>query len=214
MTTRGRAPFTVAQETIAKMLDQISTDNPLGLRDRAMLELLYASGMRAAELLSINLAEISPWQPFLEITGKGGRRRTVFFGRTAALWVQRYITEARPSLSVRQPPGAASGDDPALFLNARGARLTTRSLQKIVKKHSLINWITPHTLRHCFATHLLENGASPRHIQVLLGHATLATTEVYLHPSTAEIKRQYASAHPLCRPYQPTLRAREASDDR
>lgn len=200
-----RTPFTVSQETIAAMLNQIATDNPLGLRDRAMLELLYASGMRAAELLSIDLADLSPWQPFLDITGKGGRRRTVFFGRTAALWLQRYLAEARPSL--------AAGDDPALFLNSRGGRLTTRSLQKIVKKHSIVAWITPHTLRHCFATHLLENGASLRHIQMLLGHADLETTALYLHPSTQQIQRVYRAAHPLCQPYQPTLVLKEARHD-
>jgi len=201
-----QAPFTVSQETIAKMLDQIATDNPLGLRDRAMLELLYASGLRAAELLSIDLPDLSPWQPFIQITGKGGRRRTVFFGRIAALWLQRYLAEARPAL--------IAGDDPALWLNARGGRLTTRSLQKIVKKHSLVAWMTPHTLRHCFATHLLENGASLRHIQEMLGHATIATTEVYLHPSTQFIKRQYLKAHPLSQPHQHKLALREASDDR
>ncbi len=205
MTKPSQAPFTVSQETIAHMLDQIPTDNPLGLRDRAMLELLYASGLRAAELLSIDLPDISPWQHFLAITGKGGRRRTVFFGRNAALWLQRYLVEARSSL--------IAGDDPALFLNSRGDRLTTRSLQNIVKKHTLITWLTPHTLRHCFATHLMENGASLRHIQILLGHASIATTEVYLHPSTATIKRQYLKAHPLCHPRQYKLDVREAQHD-
>lgn len=201
----GKAPYTVSQESVAAMLSAIATDHALGLRDRAMLELVYASGLRAAELVSLNLPDVNPFTRQLDVVGKGGRRRTVFFGITAAHWLHRYLNEARPEIG--GPPTLACPEprDAPLFLNARGARLTTRGLQLIVKKHAVLYWITPHTLRHCFATHLLENGASLRHIQDLLGHASIRTTECYLHVSVPHMQRQYLKAHPLCRPRQRRL---------
>jgi len=184
--------FIPDQETINRMIDAIKTNTPLGLRDRAIFELLYATGLRAAELVSLDQAQVNPFHRQLTIIGKGNRQRPVFFGHLAAVWMQQYRTTARPQL--------ADLNEPAFFVSSRRRRLSIRGLRQIIKRHATDPWISTHTLRHCFATHLLENGASLRHIQELLGHSDLKTTAIYLNPTIQQIKAAYLRAHPLCRP--------------
>lgn len=184
-----RPASAMTREEVQRMIQQPDTATPLGQRDRAILELLYATGMRSAELRSLNLAAVIPFCRQLIITGKGRRQRTVFFGRPAAEELAKYIHWARPQI--------ARAADPALFVSSRRTRLSARGLQKIVKKHAPRTGISPHTLRHSFATHLLEAGASLRHVQELLGHSSIATTQIYLHPSLDHIQRSYLAAHPL-----------------
>lgn len=179
---------------MSRMLDSIETSTPLGARDRAMLELLYATGMRAAELVGLDCADADPFRPYLVIIGKGNKQRRVFFGHSARVSLACYLGSARVVL-------AAAGE-PALFVSIRGYRLTTRGLQFVVKRRGG-PWMHPHTFRHAFATHLLENGASLRHIQELLGHTSLQTTAIYLNFSMEQVKQQYRHAHPLCRAQQP-----------
>jgi len=169
-----------------------------------MLELLYATGMRAAELVGLDLADANPFRPYLTIIGKGDKQRRVFFGRSARVSLVQYLDRSRPLLA---GPG-----EPALFTSARGGRLTTRGLRLVVKRHAG-PWMHPHVFRHAFATHLLENGASLRHIQELLGHTSLQTTAIYLNPSMEQIKQQYRHAHPLCRAQQPLFSTWEADHD-
>lgn len=197
-------PYMPDQETISRMLDAIKPTTPLLLRDRTILELLYASGLRSAELRSLD-NDINPWTREAPIIGKGGRIRTIFWTTTAARLLQQYRSTARPQI--------ARPAETALFVNARGTRLGARGLQLIVKRHGPSPWFTPHTLRHCFATHLLENGASLLHIQQFLGHKSITTTQVYLNPPTHYICRVYAAAHPLCQPVQTTL-PMEVNNDR
>lgn len=182
----------MTQKEVQRMIEQPDTSTPLGQRDRALLELLYATGMRSAELRSLDVAAVIPFCRQLPITGKGNRLRTVFFGRPAAEELAKYIHWARPQIS---RPGQN-----ALFVSYRGTRLSARGLQKMVSKYAPRAGITPHTFRHSFATHLLEEGASLRHVQALLGHSSIATTQIYLHPSLDHIQQSYLAAHPLAQP--------------
>lgn len=185
--------YTPDQETMNRWLDAIETDTPLGARDRALLELLYATGMRAAEICALDTDDVHPSKPFLTIQGKGGKQRVVFFGHAARVHLAQYRNTARPQLAV--------ADEPALFVNAQGGRLSVRGLRLIVKRHTT-PMCHPHTFRHAFATHLLENGASLRHIQELLGHSSIQTTQIYLRPTIQTIKAAYLKAHPLAQPQQ------------
>ncbi len=166
---------------------------PLQVRDRAILELFYASGIRVSELVALDLRDVDLQAGTLRVMGKGKRERQVFFGRTARDALQAY-------LDIRQPQAPS---DPALFLNHRGRRLSTRGVQLLVKKHcdqtGLPPSTSPHTLRHAFATHLLDNGADLRSIQELLGHQQLSTTQQYTHVSTARLFDVYDRAHPRAR---------------
>lgn len=187
-----RLPGALTHESVAALLAAPALDHPAGLRDRAILELLYAGGLRVAELVSLRCGQVGGDE--IRVRGKGGKDRLVLIGGQAAGWVRRYLTEARPRLA----RGAAAGD--ALFLNARGGPLTTRGVQLLVDR-----WVraaavqqktSPHSLRHTFATHLLDGGADLRAVQELLGHASLATTQIYTHVSREHLKRIYAQAHP------------------
>lgn len=187
-----RLPGALTHESVAALLAAPPIDQPLGLRDRAILEILYAGGLRVAELVSLRCSHVGGDE--FRVRGKGGKDRLVLIGGRAAEWVRRYLTEARPRL-VR---GTAAGD--ALFLNARGGPLTPRGVQVMVNR-----WVraaavqqktSPHSLRHTFATHLLDGGADLRAVQELLGHASLATTQIYAHVSREHLKRVYAQAHP------------------
>lgn len=161
-------------------------------RDRAMMELLYSCGLRAGELVGLNLADIDFQQEEVRVLGKGGKERILPMGRTASEAVKGY-------LRVRHAvPGPSA--QPALFLNRRGGRLTTRSLQNIVRKCLIqvarASGTNPHVLRHSFATHMLERGADLRAVQELLGHASLATVQIYTHLTAQRLKDVYAKAHP------------------
>ncbi len=185
-----RLPQALTHEAVAALLGAPPPDGPAGLRDRAILEVLYAGGLRVGELVGLTLDTVRGDE--LHVRGKGGRDRLVVIGTQAAAALRRYLTEGRPRL-LRTPADA-------VFLNARGGTLSTRAVQLIVDR-----WIraaavqqrtSPHVLRHTFATHLLDGGADLRVVQELLGHASLATTQIYTHVSREHLKRVYAQAHP------------------
>lgn len=166
-----------------------------GLRDRAILEVLYSTGMRVGELVKLNCPDVNISSGAVIVTGKGGKQRLVLLGEPALKALQEYLGEARPKLL----RGKAI-DCGALFLSKRGTRLTERQVHRIVVKHALAaglaDKVTPHTLRHSFATHMLEGGADLRIVQELLGHASLSTTQIYTRTSMAHLKRVYDMAHP------------------
>ena len=176
---------------------------PLGRRDRAMLELFYASGLRLSELVGLNLEDLNLSSRMLRVHGKGGKQRMLPFNRTAAAAVRRYLQD-RLALLAAAPGGAGSwgrraAGDP-LFLNYRGGRLSARSVDRLVRRYVLQTsakmGISPHALRHSFATHLLERGADLRSIQELLGHSRVSTTQRYTHVNAAQLTRLYRETHP------------------
>jgi integrase/recombinase XerC len=173
---------------------------PLALRDRAFLELLYASGLRVSELTSLDVGGVDLAQAEVRVLGKRRKERIVPVGRTACQAIARYLGEARPILAAGPDFGAAGH---ALFLNYRGGRLTSRSVARLLEKwvveSGLPRHVHPHVLRHCFATHLLANGADLRGIQELLGHASLSTTQRYTHLDWKRLAAAYDDAHPRAR---------------
>jgi integrase/recombinase XerD len=168
-------------------------DTPEAKRDKAMLHLLYASGMRVSELVSLNLNDIDTEGGYVRCFGKGGKERLIPIHSQAVNALKDYISQGRPRLK------AGSGEE-ALFLNRRGERLTRQGLWQILKGHAksanLGVEITPHTLRHSFATHMLSGGADLRSVQELLGHANISTTQVYTHLTTEHVRRAYEKSHP------------------
>ena len=185
-------PISIAQARL--LLEQPSKlSTPEAKRDRAMLELLYATGMRASELVSLNLADIDIEGGYVRCFGKGHKERLIPIYRQAALVLKEYLTEARPHL-------VRSSEEKALFLNRRGERLTRQGLWQILKGYAkeagLEAKVTPHTLRHSFATHMLSGGADLRSVQELLGHANISSTQVYTHLTTDHIRRAYEKSHP------------------
>ena len=180
---------------IERLLAQLSGDSPSALRDRAMLELLYATGMRVSELVSLNESDINLEDDVVQCRGKGGKQRVIPFGGKARESVVQYMSTGRSPLL------AARLHD-ALFLNHHGERLTRQGFWLIIKsyaKQAGIDKITPHTLRHSFATHLLSNGADLRSVQELLGHSSIATTQVYTHVADGRLRQVYDEAHPRAR---------------
>ncbi len=176
-----RLPKVVAPATIARLLDAVPTNTPQGLRDRALLELLYGAGVRVSELVGLELAAVDVERGSAIVRGKGNRERLVFFGRPAAAAIREYLAHGRPKL--------AREGERALFVNRFGRRLSARMVQKIVRRYALAAGIPeelhPHVLRHSFATHLLDGGADLRVVQELLGHSSPTTTEIYTHVSRA-----------------------------
>ncbi|NTU51982.1 MAG: site-specific tyrosine recombinase XerD, partial [Candidatus Aminicenantes bacterium] len=167
---------------------------PRGVRDRAMLEVLYGSGLRVSELASLKLAEINRDEGFLVCRGKGGKERIVPLGRSACDAVGRYLAEVRPRLD---PDGRRE----ELFLSRRGKPFTRQGLWKLIRQHAVkaglrASEITPHVLRHSFATHLLERGADLRSVQLMLGHSRITTTQIYTHVSRERLRRVYDKYHP------------------
>src|SRR5439155_1542618 len=162
---RRRLPDAPKEPEIAGVLEALEAEGPLGLRNRALIELVYSAGLRSREAVDLDLGDVDFDQEGVHVRGKGGKERVVPLGEEAAHWVARYLREARPQLAV--------GAEDALFLSARGRRLDTSTLRRLVPH--------PHRLRHAFATHLLEGGADLRTIQELLGHSSLSTTQVYSH---------------------------------
>jgi integrase/recombinase XerC len=178
-------------------LMQAPDDSPAGLRDRALLEVLYASGMRAGEVVKLNVSDIDLEEGEVRIReGKGGKERIALLGRAADEAIRAYLATGRPELA-RQ---ASSGRSAALLLNRFGERLSDRGVRRTFDKYVTAVGarfkITPHVLRHSFATHLLEHGADLRSVQELLGHANLATTQIYTHVTTERLKEVYDDAHP------------------
>jgi len=188
-----RLPKTLSEAQVEALLQAPDTEAPLGLRDRAMLELLYASGLRVSELVSLPLLSLNMREGVLRITGKGDKERLVPFGEEAGDWLQRYLDTARNELLAKK-------NSPAVFLTQRGVAMSRVMFWMLIKKYALLADIhaplSPHTLRHAFATHLLNHGADLRAVQMLLGHADISTTTIYTHVATERLKQLHAQHHP------------------
>lgn len=188
-----RVPSFLSEDEMSRFLDLPSSDRPLDLRDKALLELLYASGIRVSELVAIDLADVGFAERLVRVRGKGKKERLVPFGRSAAASVEAWRRVRGDRLGDR-------ADANALFLNYRGGRLTSRSVERIVAKYirrtAVARHISPHSLRHSFASHLLGRGADLRTIQELLGHASLATTQKYTHMDLKQLLDVYRKSHP------------------
>jgi integrase/recombinase XerC len=185
-------PSVMQPADVTLLLEQPDTETPLGVRDLAWLELLYASGLRISELVGIDLDGIELHARLVKVRGKGRKERIVPFGRKAEAALRAYLP-VRADL-------VKEGEETALFLNYRGERITTRSVRRLfdgyLRRASLRGGISPHTLRHSFATHLLNSGADLRAIQELLGHASLSTTQKYTHLNDWQLIEVYKKAHP------------------
>jgi site-specific recombinase XerD len=173
---------------VAALLERIPASSPLDLRDRAMLELAYAAGLRAEEVVNLDLGSADADAEEVRVEGKGGRTRVVPVGEHAWRALDRYLTRGRPALDTR--------GDRALFLSKTGRRLSTSDVRRRLKLQARRAGISPHTLRHSFATHLLERGADLRAIQELLGHASISTTQTYTRVESGRLKRAYTRSHP------------------
>lgn len=189
-----RVPKTLTEAQVEALLAAPDTAQPLGVRDRAMLELMYATGLRVSELVALRLFEVSLADQVLRVTGKGDKERLVPFGDVAADWLRRYLADARPALMAGR-----TGDD--LFVTERHGRAMTRVMfWMLVKRHArqagILAPLSPHTLRHAFATHLLNHGADLRAVQLLLGHADISTTTIYTHVARERLKALHAQHHP------------------
>ena len=188
-----RLPHTLSGEDIAKLLAQPDPSSPLGARDQAMLELLYATGLRVSELVALEMRNVSFQGDYLTVKGKGSKVRPVPFGRWAREKLDGYIKQARPRLL----KGKSS---PFVFTNRSGKRMTRQGFWKLIRRYALAAGIgkrvTPHTLRHSFATHLLEGGADLRAVQAMLGHADISTTQIYTHVDGARLKKVHREFHP------------------
>ena len=194
--TQRRLPTFLDVEEATDLMKEPDPDSPAGLRDRAVLEVLYGAGLRVSELTGLDVTDVNVEQRQARVLGKGSKQRMVLLGGKAANAVEAYLRHGRPQLR-------AARDGGALFLNRSGGRLTPRSVQKLVRTYSLRSGIEtkvhPHTLRHTFATHLLDGGADLRVVQELLGHSSPTTTEIYTHVTQATARRTYVSAHPRAR---------------
>ena len=188
-----RVPKSLSEAQVEALLAAPDVATPLGLRDRAMLELLYASGLRVSELVALKTVHVGFSEGTLRVAGKGAKERLVPFGEEARVWLERYLREARAAILA----GRASD---ALFVTARGGPMTRQMFWKLIKAHALAAAIavplSPHTLRHAFATHLLNHGADLRTVQMLLGHADISTTTIYTHVARERLKQLHARHHP------------------
>jgi integrase/recombinase XerC len=188
-----KLPNFLYPEELQSLLDAPEQKDARGLRDRAILEVLYGTGLRVTEIKRMNMNDVDFDEGEIKVLGKGSKERIVLFGSHARTALERYLKEGRPGL-------VGGKKSPALFINRRGSRLTTRSVERMIvhyaKKAGLTKKVTPHTLRHSFATHLLSGGADLRMVQELLGHVSLSTTQVYTHITKERLKEVYDSAHP------------------
>jgi integrase/recombinase XerD len=186
-------PKTLTEEDVEALLGAPDAATPLGLRDRAMLEMLYASGLRVSELVTVGTAQVSQDMGVVRIMGKGAKERLVPLGEEALAWIRRYLAEARPAIL-----GGRRAD--ALFVTARGAGMTREAFWHLIRRYAaragLRKPISPHTLRHAFATHLLNHGADLRVVQMLLGHADISTTQIYTHVARERLKQLHQRHHP------------------
>ena len=189
-------PHFLSLEEVDALLAQPDTSTPLGLRDRAMFDLLYATGMRVSELVGVRAVDLHLDEGYLTCVGKGNKERLIPIGEQAAESVRRYTRDGRPKLVA----GAARRASPRLFVNARGGSLSRVGFWKILKRHGAVaglpRTLSPHVIRHSFATHLLERGADLRAIQMMLGHADLSTTQIYTHVLEARLRAVYNRFHP------------------
>jgi len=189
-----KLPNVLSIEEIEALLAAPNRSKPQGIRDVAMLELLYGSGMRISELIALDLADIHLTMGFVRVFGKGGKERIIPLGKSALSALSTYLDGARSQLQGKYPKTEA------FFINQRGKRLTRQGCWKLMKEHALKAGIqhelTPHTLRHSFATHLVENGADLRAVQEMLGHADISTTQIYTHISKSRLSEVYKQFHP------------------
>jgi len=188
-----RFPKTLTEGDVEALLGAPDVDRPLGLRDRAMLELLYATGLRVSELVRLKDGEVSLDMGVVRVFGKGSKERMVPLGEEAAAWLMRYQREARPALL------KGRGAD-AVFVTARGDAMTRQAFWHLIRRYGARatpgKHLSPHTLRHAFATHLLNHGADLRVVQLLLGHADISTTQIYTHVARERLKALHAKHHP------------------
>jgi integrase/recombinase XerD len=188
-----RFPSTLNEAQVEALLGAPDPATPLGLRDRTMLELMYASGLRVTELVTLKTVEVGLNEGVVRVMGKGSKERLVPFGEVAHGWIERYLRESRPALL-----GARAAD--ALFVTARGDGMTRQQFWNIIKRHALTGGVhaplSPHTLRHAFATHLLNHGADLRVVQMLLGHSDISTTQIYTHVARERLRTLHQQHHP------------------
>ncbi len=188
-----RVPKTLSEAQVEALLAAPDVNDMLGLRDRAMLELMYASGLRVSELVELKTVRIGLNEGVVSVLGKGSKERLVPFGAEAQQWIERYLAEARGAILKGQ-------HSDALFVTGRGAGMTRQMFWTLVKRHALAAGIhvplSPHTLRHAFATHLLNHGADLRAVQMLLGHADISTTTIYTHVARERLRQLHANHHP------------------
>ncbi len=187
-------PETLTEDEVIALLNAPDLQSPEGLRDRAMLELLYATGLRVSELISLELSRCSLQNGVIRVFGKGSKERLVPMGDEAVEWIHRYLEDARP----QQMQGKGTCDQ--VFVTNRGSGMTRQAFWYAIKKHAIQahirRKISPHTLRHAFATHLLNHGADLRVVQLLLGHSDLSTTQIYTHVATARLQEIHKKHHP------------------
>lgn len=192
-----RLPEAITVSQIASLLDQPFEDGPTGLRDKAILEMLYGCGLRVSELCSLGFENLLLDDDLVRVRGKGGKERLVPLLGSARAALDEYLRDGRPYL---HPKNNVRAQDPdAIFINARGGRLSRRSVCKLVEKYGRnvkIEGLHPHTLRHSFSTHLLEGGADLRVLQEMLGHSDISTTQIYTHVDRSHIREEYLSTHP------------------
>ncbi len=189
--TWRQLPKVLSEEQVESLLQAPDVTKPRGVRDRAMLELLYAAGLRVSELVGLGLGQLRLGQGFLVAYGKGSKERVVPVGERAEQWLGRYLSEVRP--------GMVKGRSPAVFVSIRGRGMTRQGLWKIIRDYGLavgIRALSPHVLRHSFASHLLEHGADLRAVQMMLGHADITTTQIYTHIHKERLKSLYERFHP------------------
>jgi integrase/recombinase XerD len=186
-------PKTLTEADVERLLDSAETGTALGLRDRAMLETLYATGLRVSELVALRLTAVNPNDGVLRVTGKGNKDRLVPLGEEAVLWLRRYLEDARPLLLAKHLSDA-------VFVTSRGGGMTRQAFWYLIKRRAhaagISRPLSPHTLRHAFATHLLNHGADLRVVQMLLGHSDISTTQIYTHVARERLKQLHAQHHP------------------
>ena len=187
-----KLPAVLGEAEVAALLAAPDVETPLGLRDRSMIELLYATGLRVSELVGLSLAQLRLDGGFLVAFGKGGKERVVPIGEVAEGWLRRYLAATRPAL--------ACGRGDAVFVTRRGGAMTRQAFWGLIKRYGraagIRHELSPHVLRHSFATHLLEHGADLRAVQAMLGHADISTTEIYTHVHRERLRRVYDEFHP------------------
>ena len=186
-------PKSLSEDEVLALLNSPNVDEPIGLRDRAMLELLYACGLRVTELVGVKVTEVSLSDGVVRVTGKGSKTRLVPMGEEAVDWISRYLSEARPAILQKRLCDA-------LFVTNRADEMTRQGFWYLIKRYALLAGITkhmsPHVLRHAFATHLLNHGADLRVVQMLLGHSDISTTQIYTHVARERLKKLHSEHHP------------------